>query len=180
MHNGHIALARHLRKSLGLDEVWFVVSPQNPLKDCGSLLADDGRMAMVRAALAGEEGLRPCDFELGLPRPSYTWHTLAALTAACPQCEFTLLIGGDNWACFGRWYRHEDIAARYPIAVYPRRGAAVDTSAVLPEGVTMVDTPLIDISSTEVRRRVRSGLPIDGMVPAAVGRMIADRGYYAG
>ena len=177
VHNGHIALARHLLGELGLDEVWFVVSPQNPLKPAAGLLDDSARMAMVEVALAGEEGLRPCGVELGLPRPSYTWNTLCHLARTCPHCSFTLLIGGDNWAGFSLWRNHAEILARYPVAVYPRRGAALPAGP-LPPGVTVVDTPLIDISSTEVRRRVAAGLPIAGLVPQCVADMIAAKGWY--
>ena len=181
IHNGHIALARALLGALGLDEVWFVVSPQNPFKVGERLLDDAARMMMVRAALEGEERLRPCDVELGLPRPSYTWNTLCHLARTCPQCDFTLLIGGDNWAGFSRWRNHDDILARYPIAVYPRRGASATAGGgELPEGVTVVDTPLLDISSTEVRRRVGEGLPVGGLVPKAVAEMIGRNGWYAG
>lgn len=177
VHNGHIALARHLLGELRLDEVWFVVSPQNPLKPPGSLLGDAARLAMVEAALEGEARLCPCGVELGLPRPSYTWNTLCHLAQVCPRCGFTLLIGGDNWAAFDRWRNHADILARYPIAIYPRRGAAIPAGQ-LPPGVTVVDTPLIDISSTDVRRRVAAGLPIDGLVPPAVASMISRNGWY--
>ena len=136
IHNGHLALGRHLLAAAGLDEVWFVVSPQNPLKPAGGLLDDLLRLEMVRAALDGEPSLHACDAELSMPRPSYTWNTLCRLSAENPQCEFTLLIGGDNWAGFADWYRHEDIAAGYRIVVYPRRGAQVD-AASMPAGVTL-------------------------------------------
>ncbi len=178
IHNGHIALARHLSDALGLDEVWFVVSPQNPLKRQDELLDDAARLLMVRAALEGEERLRPCGVELSLPRPSYTWRTLCHLRRTCPDCEFTLLIGGDNWANFAQWRNHEDIARNYRIAVYPRRGSAMPP--VTERGVMAVDTPLIDISSTEVRRRIRAGLSTDGLVPPAVAAMIREHGWYLG
>lgn len=183
IHNGHIALARSLMGAAGLDEVWFVVSPQNPFKQREGLLDDAARMAMVRAALAGEPQLRPCDVELSLPLPSYTWRTLCRLRHDHPHCEFTLLIGGDNWARFGQWYHSADILASCPIVIYPRGndggGAPVDP-ATLPPGVTLADTPLLDVSSTEVRRRLGRGEPVSGLVPPAVEAMIAERGWYSG
>jgi nicotinate-nucleotide adenylyltransferase len=182
IHNGHIALARSLLEAAGLDEVWFVVSPQNPFKQNSDLLDDAARMAMVTAALEGEPRLKPCGVELTMPRPSYTWHTLCRLRSEHPGLQFTLLIGGDNWERFDRWYHSADILATCRIVVYPRRaqgcGGPIDAGS-LPGGVTMADTPLIDISSTEVRRRVAEGLPIDTLVPPAVAAMISKQGWYA-
>ena len=183
IHNGHIVLARSLKEAAGLDEVWFVVSPQNPFKRQADLLSDAARLEMVSAALAGEQGLKPCGVELGMPLPSYTWRTLCRLRRDCPDCRFTLLIGGDNWARFGQLYHGADILASCPIVIYPRGGEggveAIDP-AVLPPGVTLAHTPLIGISSTEVRRRLRCGEPIGGLVPPVVASMIAERGWYSG
>lgn len=183
IHNGHIALARSLKEAAGLDEVWFVVSPQNPFKRQADLLGDAARMEMVTAALAGEQGLKPCGVELGMPLPSYTWRTLCRLRRDCPGCRFTLLIGGDNWARFGQWYHSADILASFPIVIYPRGaeggGESIDPAG-LPPGVTLARTPLIGISSTEVRRRLRCGEPISGLVPPVVASMIAERGWYSG
>lgn len=177
VHNGHLALARSLLHAAGLDEIWFMVSPQNPLKRQDSLLDDGKRLEMVRLALAGEPRLKACDYEFRLPRPSYTWNTLQSLSRDFPGVEFTLLIGGDNWAGFGRWFRHDDILASYRIAVYPRRGACASDMRV-PPGVQVLDTPLIDISSTEIRRRIRAGLPVDSLVPPAVAAKIAAERLY--
>lgn len=182
IHNGHIALARSLLSAAGLDEVWFVVSPQNPFKQQSALLDDAARMEMVEAALAGETRLRPCGIELSMPRPSYTWHTLCRLRRDYPGARFTLLIGGDNWERFDRWYHSADIMATCPIVIYPRRGNdchnPIDAGS-LPDGVTLADTPLIDISSTEVRRRVALGLPIDRLVPPSVAGIIRRHGWYS-
>ena len=111
IHNGHIAIARKMTELAGLDEVWLVVSPQNPLKERGDLLDDRLRLKMTRMALAPYPKLKASDFEFALPRPSYMWNTLQALSAAHPDREFTLLIGADNWEVFSRWYHHEDIIA---------------------------------------------------------------------
>ena len=122
---------------------------------------------MTRKALEGETHIAACDYEFHLPKPSYTWNTLQALGRDCPDCEFTLLIGGDNWQAFDRWFRGEDIVDRYRVVVYPRRGAEVD-AALLPPHVQLVDTPLVNVSSTEIRRRVAAGESIRGMVPEAI------------
>lgn len=166
VHTGHVALAKSLCQKAGLDEVWFMVSPMNPFKKHATdLLADHLRLEMVRKAVENEPQLKASDYEFLLPKPSYTWNTLQALSADYPDTAFTLLIGGDNWAAFDKWYRSADILARYPIVVYPRQGSHTGN---VPEGVTIVETPLLDISSTEIRQRIREGKSIEGMVPLAV------------
>ena len=177
IHNGHIALVRLLRELAGLDEVWLMVSPQNPLKQDSELLDDRLRYLMARIALRGVEGVKACDYELHLPKPSYTWSTLQHLRADYPADDFTLLIGGDNWRSFHRWYRADDIVKGYKIVVYPRRDSPIDRST-LPENVTIAETDLLDISSTEVRQRVRDGLDITKMVPQGVAPLV--RRCYSG
>lgn len=175
IHNGHIAIARRLLESAVLDEIWFMVSPQNPFKRNSWLLDDSLRLEIARMAVAGERGMAVSDYEFRLPKPSYMWNTLRGLTAEMPDRRFTLLIGADNWQRFGGWREHEKILAGYPVVIYPRRGSTVD-AASLPAGVTLVDVPLLDISSTEIRGRIGCGLPIDGMVPDVVKEKITE--YY--
>ena len=177
VHNGHVALAARIRKAARLDEVWLMVTPQNPWKANKVLLDDDLRLKMVQAAVEGEKGLMASDFEFSLPKPSYTWNTLQALSEAYPNRSFTLIIGADNWVGFNGWYEHEKILANYRIVVYPRTGSEIDGST-LPRGVRLLNTELYDVSSTEVRRRVSEGLPIDHLVPSAVAEIIAREGYY--
>lgn len=177
VHNGHIRLARSFLVGAGLDEVWFMVSPQNPLKSHDSLLDDAVRLDMVRLALADEARLVACDYEFSLPRPSYTWNTLQALSREFPDREFVLLIGGDNWRHFDRWYHHDDIMRNYDIAIYPRPGSEVDEVS-LPSSVTLLDTKLIDISSTQVRRMVKNGEDISPFVPVSVAEKIRREGLY--
>ena len=167
IHNGHIQLARQLREAAGLDEVWLMVSPQNPLKQQAGLLDDDLRLLMAQQALADDPHIRVSDYEFHLPRPSYTWNTLQALEHDFPDREFVLLIGGDNWERFSRWYRADDIISNYQLVVYPRRGSDIDLES-LPPSVTVVEAELLDISSTDIRRRVRRGQPITGLVPDSI------------
>lgn len=167
IHNGHIAIANSMAELASLDEVWLVVSPQNPLKQSADLLADRLRLDMTRLALTPYPNLKACDYEFGLPRPSYMWHTLQSMSRDFPEREFTLLIGADNWAVFDRWFHADDIIANYPIAIYPRTGSPID-AASLPEGVRLYDTGLHDISSTEVRERIRRGEDVSGMIPDSI------------
>lgn len=158
IHVGHISLARQLQQTAGLDEVWLMVSPQNPLKQGDTDLLDDLlRYQMTRVALHGEEGVKASDYELHLPKPSYTWNTLQHLTADYPQHTFVLLIGGDNWAHFQRWRNWQEILEHHEVVAYPRVGYP-----------GTIDMPLIDVSSTEIRERVRAGKSIKGLVPDSV------------
>ena len=154
---GHVALAKAAREACGLDEVWLMVSPQNPLKRNMTLLDDQLRLEMAQKALEGVEGVKASDYEMHLPKPSYTWHTLQALAKDYPDCRFTLLIGGDNWAHFQQWYHWEDIQRMCDIAVYPREGFA-----------GTFDAPLVNVSSTEIREKVKQGQSIQGLVPDSI------------
>jgi len=169
IHNGHISLARQLREKAGLDEVWLMVSPQNPLKAQADLLDDQIRIEMARLAVEGETGIIASDYEMHLPKPSYTWNTLEALKRDYPDREFVLMIGGDNWQLFDKWYRADDIRNQYQIIVYPRRGCE--------GGIDGLD--LIDISSTEIRDCIQAGKPINHLVPKAVAEYIKEHELYA-
>lgn len=158
IHTGHIALAQAVQKQCGLDEVWLMVSPQNPLKRNDSDLLDDQlRLQIAQKALEGVEGVKACDYEFHLPKPSYTWNTLQHLTKDYPDHTFILLIGGDNWAHFQRWRHWKDILWHHDIVVYPRD-----------EYQGTIDVPLLPVSSTEIRQKVRAGESIKGLVPDGV------------
>ena len=158
IHSGHIALAQAVLRQCQLDEVWLMVSPQNPLKRNDSDLLDDSlRFEMAQKALEGVEGVKACDYEFHLPKPSYTWNTLQHLSADYPDREFVLIIGGDNWAHFQRWRHWQDILWHHRVIAYPRD-----------QYLGTIDVPLLDVSSTEIRERVRQGQSIDGLVPEII------------
>ncbi|MBQ8152473.1 MAG: nicotinate (nicotinamide) nucleotide adenylyltransferase [Prevotella sp.] len=157
IHCGHIALAKEILRQTELDEVWLMVSPQNPLKRETELLDDSLRYQLAQKALEGVEGIEASDYEFHLPKPSYTWTTLQRLQQDYPDRAFTLLIGGDNWERFQRWYHWKDILRHFDVVVYPRDGQA---------GTIQAD--LLPVSSTEVRERVRRGESIEGLVPAVI------------
>ena len=144
-----------------------MVSPQNPFKVNQQLLADHLRLELVHKAIADNPHFRASDYEFQLPKPSYTWNTLQHLSHDYPTHRFTLLVGGDNWAAFDRWYHAEDILSNYKIVVYPRRGQEIDKST-LPTNVSLLQTPLIDVSSTGVRQRVEQGEDISKLVPEEI------------
>lgn len=175
IHNGHIKLALSLLERASLDEVWFVVSPQNPFKK-DKLITDDAvRLKMVEDSLQPYPPLRASDVEFSLPKPSYMYHTLETLRERWPEHSFTLLIGGDNWESFSRWYRYEDILREFCVVVYPRPGYTLPLPG---EGVTVVDVPLMDISSTAIREKVKCGLDISSLVPAQAAEVIRSSGLY--
>ncbi len=174
VHVGHIGLARQILSLARLDEVWFLVSPLNPFKKTATdLLDDDKRLDITRQALAGEKGLVASDYEFHLPKPSYTWNTLEHLKADYPNCQFTLIIGGDNWLAFDRWARPDYILSNCDIAVYARPDCAIDTAS-LPHNVHVYATRLYDISSTQIRDNIKRGLPITGMVPSSVENVVEE------
>ena len=177
IHNGHLTLASSLLKKAGLDEVWLMVTPQNPWKSQTDLLDDDTRLRLARAALEGMPGLVASDFEFQLPKPSYTWDTLQALSQEYPDRKFTLLLGGDNWEKFGQWYEHDKILAHHDIVVYPRKGFHIDRKT-LPPNVKVVRMRLVNISGTEIRERIRQSLPFEDLVPLPVAQIIKEEGLY--
>ncbi len=165
IHCGHVAIARAALTQCQLDEVWLMVSPQNPLKQQSDLLDDNLRLEMVQRALEGIDGVKACDYEFHLPKPSYTWSTLQHLSNDYPDHRFFLLIGGDNWAYFERWRHWKDILRHYDVIVYPRDNFS-----------GTIDVPLLDVSSTEIRQKVRAGESITGLVPEGVEALVEQ--YY--
>ena len=175
IHNGHLALAGEVISRGLADEVWLMVTPQNPHKQDKILSDERLRFQMAQLAVEGMDGVKACDFEFSLPRPSYTLTTLTALDEAFPDKEFCLLIGADNWEKFDRWYKGDEILSRYGIIVYPR-GSEGEPS--LPSGVRWLPAKLYDISSTMVRAAVAAGNDITDLVPATVVRFINDNKMY--
>ena len=157
IHCGHIALAKEILRQTDLDEIWLMVSPQNPLKQQDDLLDDHLRFELAQKALADVEGIKASDYEFHLPKPSYTWHTLQRLRQDFPDREFVLVIGGDNWQHFQRWYHWKDILRHHQVVVYPREGQA-----------GTIQAELLPVSSTEIRERVKQGESIEGLVPSVI------------
>ena len=176
IHIGHISLAAEVVKTGLANEVWFMVSPQNPHKEQCNLSDENVRLKMVDLAIAENGHFKASDFEFGLPRPSYTITTLTALEESFPDREFILLVGADNWEKFDRWYKHDEILARYRIIVYPRDNSAVPV--VLPDGVTWLSAQLHDVSSTRVRELVANGCAVTGLVAPAVEEYINKNNLY--
>ena len=179
IHVGHLIIADRMLQEEGVDEVWLVVSPQNPLKERGSLLADHHRMQMVRRAIEDNYSLRACDIEMHLPVPSYTVVTLAALAEKYADREFCLIMGSDNLQTFRRWRNYEYILANYRIYVYPRPGSS-DCELASHPNVTMVDVPMMDISSSYIRRQIAAGHDVRYLLTEPVYKYLTEMHFYEG
>ena len=178
IHKGHTSLAQSLADQGLVDEVWLRVSPLNPLKQTsGDIAAYEHRLRMAELACKEHKGLHVSDFESHLPIPSYTITTLDAIAATYPQHTFCLVVGADNWDSFHRWYKADEIIANYTILVYNRPGYPLD-EANLPPSVKVVNTPLYDISSTQIREAIKKGeRPTDWLSPKVL-RYISESRIY--
>ena len=176
VHDGHVCLAKALAESDFVDEMWLLVSPQNPFKADAHLLDDEVRLHLAQLAVKDVPGVEVCDREFTLPRPSYMFRTLQALTEEHPEREFVLVIGADNWERFPDWYHSKDILSAFRIIIYPRPGYELQD---VPSSVAIANTPLLDISSTEIRRRIASEPDYngEGLCPS-VWKEIKEKGYY--
>ena len=177
IHVGHLIIAETMQQQEGIDEVWFVVSPQNPLKERATLLADHHRMQMVRRAIEDNYRLRACDIEMHLPVPSYTVVTLAALREKYPDREFCLIMGSDNLASLHKWRNYEYILENYKILVYPRPGSERCARREHPN-VTMVDVPMIDISSSYIRQQIGEGKDVRYLLTEPVYKYLTEMHFY--
>lgn len=178
IHCGHVGLSEWLVREGWVDEVWWMVSPQNPFKRNMQLLDERQRLEMAKLAAEGRPDLKVSDFEFSLPRPSYTWFTLQALRAAYPERTFSLIIGADNWAHFRQWVRPDEIMAHHQILVYPRAGFPLRQDE-MPSGVQGVNAPLLTVSSTQIRRMIRDGEDVSALLPAQVFAYIKAHGLYS-
>ncbi len=178
IHDGHTRLAQMLAQQGWVDEVWLMVSPLNPLKQGDTELLDDkARLHLAQLATKGLEGVHASDFEMRLPTPSFMVRTLEALRQAYTDREFVLVVGADNWLRFNQWRDSDEILRHHRLLVYPRRGFEVERDK-LPENVALADTPLIDLSATEIRKAIAAGTYNGEGVNPEVWKEIKEKGYY--
>lgn len=178
LHVGHLIIANTVRGYTQLNQVWFVVSPQNPFKTTKSLLPDVDRLRMVELAIEDNFDLRACNVEFSMPKPSYTVDTMAYLTERYPQHQFYLIMGNDNLAHFHKWKNYKQILEYTGIFTYPR--PHVDQSAMQEEiknhpKIEMVEAPLLDISATFIRKCIKNEISIKYLVHEKVEEYIYDR-----
>lgn len=179
IHCGHAIIAHHIISSGAVDRLWLMVSPVNPLKvGLEQQVADTDRLRMVEMVTRPLENVETSAFEFTMPKPSYTIDTLNALQSKFPDDEFYLVTGADNWVIFDRWRNSEEILAKYHLLVYPRLGYDVVIPEELRDRVTLVDAPIIELSSTAVRERLAQGLSARYYVPDEVLSYIERKGLY--
>lgn len=167
IHRGHVGLAEYVVGHGLTDELWMMVSPQNPLKESPGMMDEHFRLKLAHRAVESIDGVKVSDFEFSLPRPSYTYDTLQALQHTYPDYIFQLLIGADNWLCFDKWYRSEDILKNHQLLVYPRDGYPIDRDK-LPSNVRYIDAPLFPWSSTQVRNFILESKDVSHILPDAL------------
>jgi len=179
IHHGHLLIATYLLQNTSLQQVWFVVSPQNPLKPAASLLNEYHRLYLVQLAVEGEKDLKAVDIEFKLPKPSYTVDTLAYLQEKYPNNEFSIIMGSDSFQNLPRWKNADWLLRNYSLYVYKR--PEHETLPVYPgaKDIHVLNAPLLPISSTHIRKNIKEGKSIRYLLPESVRGEIERNGYYS-
>ncbi|MBQ3658261.1 MAG: nicotinate-nucleotide adenylyltransferase [Bacteroidales bacterium] len=177
VHNGHLMLANFLTEYSALDCLWFVVSPQNPFKQKESLLPDYHRLELLKRAIEGYKKFWACDVEFRMPKPSYTIDTLTYLKEKYPDREFYLIMGTDNLERLDRWKNYEQILQYHNVLVFPRNGSSGGQLVNHPK-VTLVETPIIEISSTFIRQSVHNGKDVRFFMPEKAFEYLDEMNFY--
>ncbi|PTB93536.1 nicotinic acid mononucleotide adenylyltransferase [Marivirga lumbricoides] len=167
IHVGHLIIANTMLEEKAVNEVWFIVSPQNPFKKQNTLAHEFDRMDLVEAAIADHFSMKASDIEFHMPKPSYTADTLAYLTDKYPEVEFKLIIGQDNLKNFPKWKNHEVILNQYGLLVYPRPNAK-PSPLEQHKNVKFIEAPQMDISATFIRKSIKNNRSVKYLVPDAV------------
>lgn len=183
IHIGHMAIAGYMKEFTDLDQIWFVVSPQNPLKKKESLLPDRQRLNLVEMAIGDNDNLKPSDIEFNRPSPSYTIDTMALLTEKYPFHKFVLVMGEDNLYTLHKWKNAEELINSFPLYVYPRPGIVKKKNDQLEEiltkaSVRWVNAPLMDISGTFIRKGIKCGKDMSYYLHPAVWNYIVEMHIY--
>ncbi|MEZ7527098.1 nicotinate (nicotinamide) nucleotide adenylyltransferase [Cloacibacterium normanense] len=180
IHIGHLILANYILENSDMDELWFVVSPQNPFKDKKSLLTDHNRLDMVQLAVKNYPKMRASNVEFSLPKPSYTIDTLTYLKEKYPNYSFALIMGEDNLDSLPKWKNAEKLTSDYQIIVYPRtfEGEKKDSEYLQHENISMVNAPIIELSATEIRNMIKEGKNVRPMLPPEVFEYLDGSSFY--
>jgi len=177
IHHGHLIIALHTVQNTNLDQIWFVVSPQNPLKPAAGLLNEYHRLHLVRLSIEGLDQLKTSDIEFHLPRPSYTIDTLTYLDEKYPGHKFSVVMGSDSFRNLPKWKNSEQILKNYNLLIYLR--PAYPMPEVLPPRVNVITAPLLEISATLIRQNLKLHKSIRYFVPDAVADEIHRNNYYS-
>jgi nicotinate-nucleotide adenylyltransferase len=176
IHIGHLIIASHILNELDIEKVWFIVSPLNPFKDSQNLMNEYDRFHLVKIAIDGDSRLKASDIEFSLPKPSYTIHTLAYLKEKYPDYSFSIIMGSDGFQNLGKWKNPETIIKHYPIIIYKRPGFEIDNK--LKARITIMDAPLLEISSTHIRGLIKAGKSIKYLVPSSIEEEILSNSFF--
>lgn len=176
VHNGHLIIANHILNNTDLQQVWFIVSPHNPLKPSASLLNEYHRLHLVQSSVDGEKNLKASNIEFHLPKPSYTIDTLAYLSEKYPQHKFAIIMGSDSFFNLSKWKNYQLLVKNYPLYIYERPNFKIDN--ILGATIFAVKAPLLQISSTYIRNLLKQGKSIRYLVPDIVKEEIERNGYY--
>ena len=177
IHIGHLIIASYILQYTELSKIWFVVSPHNPLKEKKTLLGNIHRLAMVNMAIEDNPDFKSCDIEFSLPLPSYTVNTLAVLKEKYPDKNFNLILGSDNLETFEKWRNYEDIINNHKLYVYPRPGS-IGGKLNNHSSVIQVDAPMIEISSSFIRKAVKEKKDFRYYLPEKVYQYISEMHFY--
>ena len=177
IHTGHLFIANHMACHTELDEVWLVVSPQNPFKKKSSLLPEYDRLHLVNLAIEGNDKLKASSIEFNLPQPSYTIDTLIYLEEKFPTYEFSLIMGADNLPTLHKWKNSDILINNYDIFVYQRPGTAVQMSDY-PKNIQLQETPQILLSASYIRKQLKEKNSIKYLVPESVEQYILEMAWY--
>ena len=177
VHCGHMVLAGYLSEFTDLEQIWFIVSPHNPLKLKNSLLQDYHRLSLVKIAIGDNRKLKASDIEFKLPRPSYTINTLAYLFEKFPSHQFVLILGSDNLESFTKWKNYSEILDQVELYVYPRKDSAGGELINHPK-VKKIPAPLMEISSSFIRDAIHNKKDIRYMLPEKVWEYIDEMSFY--
>ncbi len=177
IHSGHLILANYMAEFTELDEVWFVVSPQNPLKEKASLLADIHRLALVRLAVEDQAKLKVTNIEFKMPKPSYTIDTLTWLSDKYPEREFIMICGTDIFRSFHKWKNYREILHQYQMYVYPRPDSALGDYAKFSQ-IRLFDAPRLEISSSFIRKGIFDKKNMSFWMPEKVYQYILEMHFY--
>jgi nicotinate-nucleotide adenylyltransferase len=179
IHVGHLIIANHMAEYGGLDQVWLVVTPHNPLKKKSTLLDDHHRLQMAFLAVEDYPKLKPIDIEFRLPQPSYTVNTLAHLQEKFPTHEFSLIMGEDNLNSLHKWKNYEVILQNHDIYVYPRINTeSIDPAIAANARIHRVNAPVIEISSTFIRNSIKEGKNVRPLLPGKVWDYVVHNLFY--
>jgi nicotinate-nucleotide adenylyltransferase len=179
IHIGHLVIANHLVEYSDLDQVWFVVTPHNPFKNKNSLLDNYQRLEMVYRATKDYTKLKPSDIEFNLPQPNYTINTLVHLQEKYPKNEFALIMGEDNLKSFHKWKNYELILENHHIYVYPRVSEqTVSTQFDGHKKIHVINAPLMELSSTFIRKSIKEGKNVQPMLPQHVWEYLDEMNFY--